>query len=247
LNRVKGDPADPQLINLKATGFAFNTFTVGLQYKPIPQLHIGLVYRHGVTIPLKGESALVRVGAARIEGPITSDIVAPAMFGIGLRGDIKKLSLMLDVEYELHSQVTKTILKITDEKGWPLDSGYGKGIFPLAASYYLTDAINIKAGLEYRINSKFAVRGGYTWQGPATNPQYATPFGAPPGDTHIAALGFGYQAKKWQLNVAYNIRMSSADVTEEQVKGQEECNICAADGHYSLLLQGVHVDFSTNF
>lgn len=242
LTRLKGDPADPKTVNLNATGLNLEGFSVGLQYEPIPELQIGLTYRHGVTIDLKGDEATLTAGVPFV-GPVTSDIVSPSMVGLGLRGNVGKLSLAVDVEYEMHSEVVETINKIETGVGFATPDGF----MPLVAGFHYQDAINIRTGLEVRIDETWAVMGGYTLLGQSGNRQYPTAFGAPPADNHIGAVGARYDAGDWEMNAAYTYRTAEATIVSEDLVGQGNCNTCTPEGLHTLTLHGVHVDFSMDF
>ena len=176
-------------------------------------------------------------------------MLAPSisMLGFGLRANLGQLSLVADVEYEFNSQVDMTVTEINNGASWLKSDYAADGVMPLLATYKYTDSINVKGGLEYRINDAWAVQGGYTWLQSQYNRLYPTPFGSPPTDNHIASIGGSYTASTWQMNVAYTYRFANTELVEADVDGQGDCNICTEEGSYSLLLQGVHIDFSYNF
>ena len=247
LVRMKGNPDDPEIVNIDAKGFDFGGVTVGLQYSPVPELELGLVYRHKVKVDMEGDKGQISVGPTVVDGPVKSDLVYPSMLGFGLRANLGQLSLVADVEYEFNSQVDMTVTEINNGASWLKSDYAADGVMPLLATYKYTDSINVKGGLEYRINDAWAVQGGYTWLQSQYNRLYPTPFGSPPTDNHIASIGGSYTASTWQMNVAYTYRFANTELVEADVDGQGDCNICTEEGSYSLLLQGVHIDFSYNF
>jgi len=247
LLRLKGNPDDPDIVNIDAKGFDFGGITVGLQYEPIPEIQLGLVYRHKVKVDMSGDTGLIRVGPTLIDGPVTSDLVYPSMLGFGLRANLGDFSVVADLEYEFNNQVDITVTKIDNGQAW-IKSDYAEdGIMPLLATYKYVDSINVKSGVEYRINDQWAAQGGYTWLQTPANRMYPTPFGAPPSDNHIASVGGSYDAGDWKMNLAYTFRYAETEIVTEDITGAIECNICTEEGLYTLILQGVHVDFSTDF
>ena len=177
LTRQKGNPEDPQTIDINATGLNFGGFTVGLQYAPVPEFQIGLVYRHGIRVALEGTKGSINPGVL-VEGDVTAEIVAPGMFGVGVRGNFGAVSLMLDFEYELNSLSDVSVLTITDpSQTWLKPSTvelegrtyeFGEGVLPLFATYFWRDSIN----------SRGERCSGVAGRGPALRPRHRPVRGA---------------------------------------------------------------------
>ena len=160
---------------------------------------------------------------------------------------------MVDVEYELFSQVTQTTTKIDIsefEMNEDLKTAIAPdGYFPFVAAFYYKDALNVRTGLEYRVDDNWAVIGGYTWLQASGNRKYPTAFGAPPSDNHIGAIGGRYDAGEWEINFAYTYRYANTFVEEDEVATKDDpvCNTCTYEGDHTLALHGAHIDFSYNF
>jgi hypothetical protein len=86
------------------------------------------------------------------------------------------------------------------------------------------------------------VRAGYIWDQKTTNPDYPSPFGTPPGPSHVITAGTGWNAGAWQVNGALAYRMAEARVNMPD----PSCAFCGQKGNdpYKLWMLGYYVDFS---
>src|SRR5690606_38646680 len=103
---------------------------------------------------------------------------------------------------------------------------------------------------EYRLlDGKLPLRVGYIWENRVTSRPYVPAFGTPPGTTHVATLGTGYEIGALRMDVAYAYRTSKGRVTESQIaEGRAgelgECSFCGFQGDYGLMMHGIYVSAS---
>jgi hypothetical protein len=92
------------------------------------------------------------------------------------------------------------------------------------------------------------VRIGYIFDGKVGNKMYPTAFGTPPAPSHSFTAGAGYRGEKWQTNLAFAYRFSSAEVTPADVAGAASCASCSKPGpDYNLKIMGFYLDVSYRF
>jgi long-subunit fatty acid transport protein len=60
------------------------------------------------------------------------------------------------------------------------------------------------AGMDYKINDRFSIRGGYVYQQTSV-PDFTLNPGNPDSDQHFIALGIGYRPGKWVIDVFYAV------------------------------------------
>jgi long-subunit fatty acid transport protein len=249
LKRSQGNLGDPHILDASVTAFDMTGFRLGLQYAPIPEFSLGIVYRNRLTMALEGEG-----GTATMQELVSAstELTLPSKLGVGFRVNGGPVSLAADVEYSFQSE----------NEGKPLVGRVAgdDSDTELTNIAQWQDAITARVGLEGRFLDGWAVRAGYIFDEQAGNRKYATAFGTPPAPTHSATAGFGYDAGDWAINVAYAYRTGSIDITEgdvlvgtqsqkpyENPDGEplaEYCAACGMPGEYSIELHGIYVDFS---
>jgi long-subunit fatty acid transport protein len=238
LERVKGSVANPREFNFEVKGTDAAGVRVGVQYHPSDNFSVGIVYRHRIAPVLKADKVFAYT---ELENGETT-FVLPSKLGLGLSGKMDRLHGALDVEYGLYSQNTVTTL-----------SGYNpvlKQAEQVQNQFQWQNAITTRVGLEYLLGaeSQFPARIGYVFDGKVGNKMYPTAFGTPPAPSHSFTVGGGYRAEKWQTNLAFAYRFSSAEVTPADVMGAASCASCSKPGHdYNLKIMGFYLDFSYRF
>ena len=229
--------------DMELKGFNAMGFRAGVQWQPIPELRVGLVYRHKTETEVTDDSA-------RFLGNDATDVkmkfTLPSKLGFGVRGDLGPVGLAVDGEWGFHSQNEESNIefKIAGAPGTPV-----------ANKFHWKDALTLRTGVEYRFLDAWAGRLGYIFDQQTSNEHYPTAFGTPPGPTHSLTAGVGYKAVRWEANLAYAYRFGTATVTEADVNSNSKtggdpanyCAPCAKAGDYEIKLNGVYADFSWYF
>jgi long-subunit fatty acid transport protein len=250
LERFQGDPtAEMGSLDFTLKGFNWVGFRVGAQWTPLRGLGVGAVYRHKVTTRVTNDSG-VALGSRFTD--VETSFVLPSKMGLGARYDIAGFGVALDTEYLWNSQ----------NEGDPLE-----GLPPPSEAvpepmriqvpnvFEWKNALTWRAGVEYRLlrapyqdRGRLALRAGFIHDGKTTNPQYPSAFGTPPGPTRILTAGTGWNAGRWQVNVAYAHRSGKGEVTDADLmaEGRRSCAFCGAAGDqpYRIAIHGLYVDFS---
>lgn len=231
LERTRKTDTEDQ-IDLDLSGFNFFSFRIGAQWTPIPELELGLVYRHRTITDVEADEGTA-LGITFTD--VKSSFTLPTRLGFGARGNFGALHAALDLEYALNSQNVKSGLSGQPPAGDRLE---------VFNQFRWSDALTLRVGVEYRLmEDKIATRLGYVFDAKTANTQYPSAFGTPPGPTHVLTIGGGYDAGPWEVNLAYAYRFGTAEVTEDDI-GPEACLFCGGPGDYAIGLHGIYVDFS---
>ncbi len=240
LDREQGNPDDPRGLNLDLTGWDFSGVRIGLQYKPIPQLSFGAVWRSKVDVDADGDTG-VFIGQ-NVNDP-TVEFILPQRFGFGARYDLDRFGFAVDYEWADQSQNGRVNLEGTFEGA--------ANPTVLQQIYDWQDGSTLRAGVEYRIpaNSDYVpVRVGYLYDSRVTNPAFPSAFGTPPTATNSITLGAGYVSEDWQVNLAGAYRFGSTTVEPGEVSSECRASpLCAGDGDYRIRAVGMYIDGSVRF
>ncbi len=226
-------------LDLPLSGMNFFSFRAGVQWQPIDELEIGLVYRHKTVTDVEGDEARLPAGGlVATATDVSTSFTLPTRLGFGARGNFGAFRGALDLEYGLNSENEQSIIQG--------DLGGILGVQKVPNVFQWSDALTLRVGVEYRLmEEKIATRLGYIFDAKTSNEHYPTAFGTPPGPTHVLTIGGGYDAGPWEVNLAYAYRFGTAEVTQEDIDSAEEaCIFCSAPGDYAIGLHGIYVDFS---
>jgi long-subunit fatty acid transport protein len=233
-DRKKGPTANPNFLDLELSGVDSTGFRVGLQYQPVEPLRLGVVFRNGVTVSAKNDSATVFRDPA---SDVSLDFTLPAKLGFGARADAGRLAVATDIELAFQSQNGRAPLKGTLD-GTPRE---------VANVFEWEDGITWRLGLEYRLGQQqsWPVRVGYIFDSTVTNPAYPSAFGTPPAPTRTFTAGAGYRAEHWQVNVAATRRFGEAHVLQSELD-TSACRFCSYAGQYEITMTGLYADVSVD-
>lgn len=251
LTRQRGPIDGDRDTDFSASGLSFAGVRLGVQWQPIPEFEVGFSYRH------KTETDIEASGPAR--GPddppclspcvlsssverIETTFTLPSRLGVGLRMNLGDFSWAGDLEYTIQSQNRRTDFTATT----------GDLEIPVPNVFDWKDGLTGRLGFEYRLlDGSLPLRVGYIWENRVTSRPYVTAFGTPPGTTHVATLGGGYETGGFRVDVAYAFRTSKGRVTERQItegrsdpEGEGACPFCGFAGDYSLTMHGIYVSAS---
>lgn len=227
---VEGQTAQ---FDVDMSGANFAGFRVGLQYQPIPELELGVVFRSRTATEIQADKGTV-LSVPRDD--VTTEFVLPAKLGFGLRLNLDPIAVVTDLEYGFYSQ-NKSNEFLSN----------GEPLVPAVVNVSnWENAITFRAGVEYGIDNRWFFRGGFLYDGKVSQVDYPSAFGTPPDSTTTITAGFGTKCEdNWELNFAIAHRLGSAKVR----KGDdlESCFPCSNDGDYKLSMTGFYVDFTYAF
>jgi long-subunit fatty acid transport protein len=232
-DRKQGAREDPRMLNLEMDGVNPFGYRIGLQYRPIEQVGFGVVYRSPTRVTTRADEATVYLQTA---ADAEMEFVLPARLGTGVRVDLGRAGVALDVEYAFQSQNDRSSLKGT----------LGGTETEVENIYAWKDAWTFRAGAEYRLGAAWQVpiRAGYVYDGPVSRPAYPSAFGTPPAPTHSLTAGGGYDEGSWEVNLAAAYRFGSVAVSEDQLG--EGCQFCSFEGDYEITAVGLYIDASAD-
>jgi long-subunit fatty acid transport protein len=187
------------LVDGKASlsGGSFLGAHVGLYYRPLSTLRLGLSYRSKTTTKVDGKLTV---------GPITDDWSSefsfPHSFRLGGAYDIipEKLTLAWDFRYLLYSESNKELV---------IHSSQGDQV----QSLNWINTIALGAGVEYFASPMIPVRVGYVLTQSATPKDHAGLFFVPPGLIHSLHAGFGVKLPNLDLDLGGYYAFGDSDVT----------------------------------
>jgi long-subunit fatty acid transport protein len=234
-DREKGAENDPRVLNLKLSGFDATGFRLGVQYRPIDAVKLGVVFRNKVTVTSKADTATVFLQEAT-DGEL--DFTLPAKLGFGTRVDLGRFGFGNDVEWAFQSQNKRPGLKGTLQ-GTPVE---------VPNVFDWKNGLTWRTGLEYRLGGDHGrrpivpLRVGYIYDATVTNQAYPSAFGTPPAPTRTLTAGTGFVSEHWQVNIAVSRRFGEAYIADADLG--RGCNFCSFGGQYKITMTGLYVDAS---
>ncbi|MBU0551205.1 outer membrane protein transport protein [Myxococcota bacterium] len=231
--------APPSSLDFTMTGWNLKGLRVGLQWDPIAQLQLGLVYRHKTETEISDDDARVALPDDKVKA--SGSLVLPSKFGAGARLNLNSFSFVFDIEYTLQEQNERLII----DRDPPFALG------SISSVFRWENSITLRGGFEYTLAEKYPLRVGYIYDGQATQKKWPSAFGTPPGASNTITGGFGYKPNApWKINFALAYRLATAEVTQTDVDEgttEEPCLACSFKGEYELSLFGTYIDFVYSF
>jgi long-subunit fatty acid transport protein len=232
-DREKGVENDPRVLKLKLSGFDALGFRLGVQYRPIDAVKLGVVFRNKVTVTSKADSATVFQQEAT-NGEL--DFTLPAKLGFGTRVDLGRFGFGNDLEWAFQSQNKRPGLKGALQ-GTPVE---------VPNVFDWQNGLTWRTGLEYRLGGgdepTIPLRVGYIYDTTVTNQAYPSAFGTPPAPTRTLTAGTGFVSEHWQVNVAVSRRFGEAYIADADLG--RGCNFCSFAGQYNITMTGLYIDAS---
>lgn len=251
-------------IDFELSGASFGGFRLGVQWRALKYLQVGVSYRHKTETTVDGDGIVVGSDWDYVSTKFT----LPSRLALGLRSDFADFGVALDIEYALNSQNDHAFILVGPDRA-AANACRETDMEPdnddcLDNVSDWTDAITIRAGLEYRLlEGQLPIRVGYIWDQTTSSSSYPSAFGTPPGPTHVITLGTGWNTPTWSIDVAYAFRQGSATMTADDfaARGDRECPFCSyptdpgADGihgtnddgdDYAIRLHGLYLTVSYN-
>jgi long-chain fatty acid transport protein len=173
-------------------------YNLGVHYKPLDWLKLGLSYRSKIHIDLDGRAEFIRpqwAGKLFHNGSIESTTTLPDELMLGINFQLlKNLSMELSTirtgwsnfdQMTIHfNHPVAGMGKVTKEKNW-------------------TDVWRWQIGFEYNATSWLDLRWGYVYDnGPTPNDR--TDYLIPANDRQMYCLGAGFKWRAWTIDLSYN-------------------------------------------
>jgi len=187
------------------SGTAFGA-TFGLMFKPSEKFSIGLSVKTPQKVSVEGdaEMSLASVYGFSTTATATREMTWPLWLGAGIAFKPNdKLTFTFDVQYTKWSELDKVEVSY-DDAAW-------NAYFANDAEFDLRwdDTIQIRVGLEYKLNDKLALRAGY-YHDPAPAPLETLNILLPSITYNSFTFGFGYSSEKMNLDFGFEY-LSGAD------------------------------------
>jgi long-chain fatty acid transport protein len=178
--------------------------TIGVLFKPSDKLGIGLTLRTPSKIKFKGtaENGLAPI---LLHAAAESDIEREATWPLWIGGGISfkptdKLTINADLQYTNWKKIEKIEATYTDP-AWQAAFANGATI-----ELRWEDKIQYRFGLEYKLNEKIALRGGYYYD-PVVGPDETLTILLPQFTYNVVTLGLGYCTEKISLDLCLEYLM----------------------------------------
>ena len=205
----------------KASGYGFN---VGIYFKPIEKLCIGLTYRSKVAMRVNGGQATFKVPASLAtnfpDGKFSSSLPLPNVTTLGLAYKLnEKLDFALDINY--------VGWKAYDTLSFDYENNTASLIDTKSARMY-KNTFAFRGGAQYKIDSHFAARLGLAYGLTPVQNGYVTPE-TPDANRVNYTAGIGYETKNLKLDASFLFtHLKRTDTNKEtNLSGTFKTNVCA--------------------
>lgn len=191
LNSVLSDPFDPHAnvsITANGTGFGWN---VGVMYKPLDDVSIGVSYRSQVKIDANGTASFDPYRSVYPAGDVSSSLTLPATGYIGIAYSPNK-NLTLEADYQYVGWSSYKELAITFKKDNSVE----------VAPQNFIDTYIVRLGGEYTMGD-WRLRAGLLYDHTPEPTTYIEPL-LPDADRDEVSVGLGYSLTKHiSVDLAY--------------------------------------------
>lgn len=178
-------PSENRSVNadMQLTGVNFGGVQLGLLYKPVSALRLGLTYRSKVVVDGTGTTTTSLGGTPTVLDTMTS-YTNPHVLRAGVALSVLKDALLIaaDFKYLMYAESYKaqriTTLMNGDEK-------------TIVQPLNWKNAYTVQLGAEYKLAEAWRLRAGYILSTSATPEQSAIALAPPPGNAHLFSAGLG--------------------------------------------------------
>jgi long-chain fatty acid transport protein len=190
------DPANPTYLKLESEDDFNWSFNVGIMYRPIDQISLGLTYRSRTDADFEGDALMNGIKVSTVK----MDYDHPECVQAGVRYFASKdLSVEFDMIWTRWGILDEQVIEMPDVSG--------------GGSHHdrdWTNEIQYKVGLEWKITDCFALRTGYVYD-PTPVPNSTFDLGWPDTDRNVYNLGFGWDiTERWHIDgVIQHVRSTS--------------------------------------
>jgi len=172
--------------DIQVTGFNATGFQLGVFYKPVPALRLGLTYRSKVIVDGSGTTTSKNpLNGAPIVLDTQQGYTNPHAFRAGAALSVldDKVLFVADFKYLMYAEAFKQLKVVTT----PMN---GKPMINYQPAYW-KDSISLGLGAEVKAGDMLHFRAGYNMTTSATTEKYAISYMAPPGVAHLVSGGIG--------------------------------------------------------
>jgi long-chain fatty acid transport protein len=187
-------------------------YNLGLLFIPHEKISIGLAYRSRIKVTHEGDIEFERIAPALQSAfggsSFKTDVDVPTTFpdilnfGVAFRPD-EKLTVAIEFEYGGWSTFDSAELKLENEVP---EAGFTDSSTPLDWK----DAWIAKMGVDYKMNDKLSIRGGYAFV-KTQIPDHTLDAATPDANNHNISVGFGYKMGTLVIDTFY-----IADIYEDR-------------------------------
>lgn len=190
-------------IKMKGSGHGWGC-NAGVMFIPDDKLSLGLAWRSRVKVTSTGNMTVSNIapalqplfGGAEFSTGISSPATFPDIISLGAAWrPLKELTLALDFEQIRWSSFKNAELTL-------LNKVPAAGFSDSSTALDWRDIWTIKAGAEYKVNDRLALRGGYAYVATPV-PDHTLDAGNPDSTQHNFSLGFGYRRSSMTLDFFY--------------------------------------------
>lgn len=190
-------------VNLKGSGHGWG-YNVGVMFIPDEKLSLGLAYRSRIKVTSNGDMTLSNIapalqplfGGSEFSTGISTTSTFPDIISLGAAyRPLKELTLALDFEQIQWSSFSRADITLTNKVP-------AAGFSDSSVALDWRDIWTIKAGAEYKVNDRLALRGGYAYVATPV-PDRTLEAGNPDSTQHNFSLGFGYRRNSMTLDFFY--------------------------------------------
>ncbi len=193
-------------LEAKGNGFGFN---LGVQYKPLHSLSVGLNYRSGTELDFKNGTAAYHFPTT---GNNETDQYILNLYPASV-GAVFKIKLPYQLGAGAAFNFSDNLLVEFDyvQVGWSsydqIDVSLDKtvnGETEMVMLKNYEDSYSVRFGLEYKVDPSLALRAGYYWERRSVPSKYVEP-SMPDGKRHNYTIGFGYKLAGISIDGFYHI------------------------------------------
>ncbi|RLB45150.1 MAG: hypothetical protein DRH23_14885 [Deltaproteobacteria bacterium] len=178
---------------------------IGLTWRATSMIAASLMYRTVATSRLSGELQTLEI--LELSSSVTARFSTPHVLSGGVAFSL--LNESLTVAGELH-----VMFYAASNQGQTLYLDGSEPLLPDTAEipFLWQNAFSLRFGVDYQINRRFAIRGGYVPSSSATTDAGAHPVTPPPAWSHSFSAGFGASWKSFAVDFALQTAFSNAHV-----------------------------------
>lgn len=178
---------------------------IGLTWRASHMVATSLMYRTVATSRLSGD--LRTLEGIELSSAVTAKFSTPHVLSGGTAFSL--LHDALTVAGEIHIMFYKAS---NQQQTLYLEAFEGTALGTAEIPFLWQNAVSLRFGVDYQINSRFAVRGGYVPSSSATTDAGAQPVTPPPGWSHSFSAGFGTSWKNFAVDFALQAAFANAHV-----------------------------------
>lgn len=223
-------------VHFDADGWGIGAFG-GITWSITPRQRISIIGRLPVEIDYSGRFTATKLPAFAKESGVTknsdfkSNIRFPGSIAAGYGIDVtNRLTLGADFLWAANSSHDDV----------PLDIGNNQSLLGTPGqSLNWQDSVSFGAGLQYRLNNRWAIRSGYLYSESSQRDENYTP-SVPSNERHLLSAGLGYKSAHHSLSLAYSYSL----FPDRTVAGNVQP---AFDGKYEMGWHVVSVSYAFRF